>query len=109
MFLEFLRQIHRKYGRIPVFVDNAPWHKSAAVREVHKEFNWEVKLAFYPSCTPELNAMEQWNVVRNSIGNRAYTDTTEMALSIRKMIRERPMGPVEMGSYPVPWPYDKKI
>lgn len=66
-----LRQIHRKYGAILVFVDRASWHTSETVRRGLEEFNGEVKLAFCPAYAPEPNAEEtQWNVVRNAIGNR---------------------------------------
>ena len=99
-FLAFLRQLHRRFGPVLVFVDNASWHKSAAVRKGLGEFNGEVKLAYYLPHTPELNSEEpQWNVMRNAIGNRVYGDTREMVKSIRKMIRKKVIFPVKLSDY----------
>ena len=100
VFLAFLGHLHRRFGPVVVFVDNASWHKSVEVRDGLAEFKGEVKLRYYLPHTPELNAEEtQWNVMRNAIGNRVYDDTRQMARSIRKMIRKKVIFPVKMSDY----------
>jgi len=32
-FIEFLEELRRRFGRVLIYLDNAGWHKSAAVKE----------------------------------------------------------------------------
>jgi len=56
-FIRFLRELHRRFGRIAVIMDNVPQHTGARVRRYIKE-NPDIRVIALPVATPELNATE---------------------------------------------------
>ena len=57
-FCGFLELLHKRFGRVLLFADNASYHGSAAVREKLKELGGSIVLRYFPPYTPELNPTE---------------------------------------------------
>ena len=56
-FVEYLREVHRKWGKVLVIMDNAVQHRTRAVREYLEEHR-EVEVLYLPTATPKLSAVE---------------------------------------------------
>ena len=70
-FLDFLREVHKQFGKCVVFLDNASYHKSKAVLEGLEEFGGDIVLEYFPKYTPELNPVEpQWREQKRHTAGR---------------------------------------
>lgn len=56
-FVKYLKELHRKFGKVLVIADRASPHRSKDVEKFLKE-NPDVKLAYFPKGSPYLNAAE---------------------------------------------------
>jgi len=82
-FIGFLEELRRRFGKVLIYLDNAGWHKSVAVKEYLDGCGGDVVLRHLPPYTPELNPVEvQWRFIRKATGNRLYESTDEMKESI---------------------------
>jgi len=82
-----------------VYLDNAGYHKSAAVKK-YLDDRGDVVLRHLPPSTPELNPVEiQWRMIRKGTGNRLYGNTEEMKESIRVMLDNGEFRPVKISNY----------
>ncbi len=99
-FIAFLEELHRRFGRVLICLDNTGWHKSAAVKEYLDGYGGDVVLRHLPPYTPELNPVEvQRRSIRKATDNRLYESTDEMKESIRAMLENSEVRPVKMSSY----------
>jgi len=57
-FIAFPEELRRRFGRVLIYLDNAGWHKSAAVKEYLDGHGGDVVLRHLPPYTPELNPVE---------------------------------------------------
>ena len=86
-YCDFLRQLHREFGRVLLFLDNASYHKSGAVRECLEEMGGDIQIRYFLPYTSELNPIEgQWRNVKKATANTLYENTSDMASAIRRMI-----------------------
>ena len=58
MCADFLRCVHRRFGKTLIFADNASWHKSKTVIEELKSLKGEIKIKHFLSYTLELNCIK---------------------------------------------------
>ncbi len=58
-FLDYLKELHRKFGKILVYVDRAPQHRSKLVQKYLDENADDVLLNWFPKGSPQLNAVEE--------------------------------------------------
>ena len=56
-FVEYLKELHWKYGKIAIMLDRASVHKSIKVKEYLVK-NPDVKLIWLPKGSPYLNMIE---------------------------------------------------
>ena len=64
-FVEYLKDLHYKYGKIALILDRASVHKSKKVKEFLKS-NSDVKLIWLPKGSPYLNMIEQcWKISKH--------------------------------------------
>jgi len=128
-FIVFLEELRRRFGEVLIYLDNAGWHKSVAVKEYLDGCGGDVVLrhlplvccttcfskpylakiiliyAGYATCylppyTLELNPVEvQWRSIRKATGNRLYESTNEMKESIRAMLKNDEVRPIKMSIY----------
>ena len=99
-FLDFLKSVHKKFGKCVLFLDNANYHKSYDVRDGMADFGDDVVLEFFLPYTPELNPIEvQWRTQKRCTANRIYEDIDEMQESITRMYATGEIKPVKMHDY----------
>ncbi len=66
-FVEYLKELHWKYGRVALMLDRASVHKSRKVKE-YLASNPDVKLIWLPKGSPYLNMIEQcWKTSKHSL------------------------------------------
>lgn len=66
-FVEYLKELHWKYGKIALILDRASVHKSKKVREFLAN-NPDVKLIWLPKGSPYLNMIEQcWKISKHAL------------------------------------------
>ncbi len=64
-FVEYLKELHWKYGKIALILDRASVHKSIKVKEFLMK-NPDVKLIWLPKGSPYLNMIEQcWKISKH--------------------------------------------
>ncbi len=64
-FVEYLKELHYKYGKIALILDRASVHKSKKVKDFLTD-NPDVKLIWLPKGSPYLNMIEQcWKISRH--------------------------------------------
>lgn len=57
-FLDYLKQLHRKFGKILVYADRAPQHKSKLIQK-YLDDTPDVMLHWFPKGSPQFNAVEE--------------------------------------------------
>lgn len=66
-FVEYLKELHWKYGKIALMLDRASVHKSKKVKEFLRK-NPDVKLIWLPKGSPYLNMIEQcWKISKYTL------------------------------------------
>jgi len=92
-FVKFLRRVIREYpgGRIWVYTDNLPVHKSGRVKGFLQNHP-QVELRFLPAYSPDLNPQDQWwNFERKKLLNNRYFATPhQLATAISWFGRNTP-------------------
>ena len=67
-FEKFLRNLHKKFGKVLIYMDNAPYHGKARLREMTKETKGEMQFRFTLPYTPELNPIKtRWTPVKGGL------------------------------------------
>jgi transposase len=78
----------KKYKRVVLTIDGAPWHRGALVSEAMKE---NPHLEFYPlpSYSPQLNVIERfWKKLRRrATHNRLFDTINDLKASVRNSLR----------------------
>lgn len=85
-FVRFLRHLAKSYPasahrRVVVVIDNAPWHRGDAVREVLAQHP-HLELYRLPPYSPQLNKIERlWKVLRRRATHNRLFDTLQVLRS----------------------------
>ncbi len=58
-FLDYLKCLHRKFGKVLVYVDRAPQHYKSKIVQKYLDENDDVILDWFPKGSPEFNAIEE--------------------------------------------------
>jgi len=92
-FIEFLRRLIKgQKTKIILIVDNATWHKSAAVKDWVEKNKDKIEIVHLPTYTPELNPDEYLNnALKQKLNHRQKATTpknlTESVTSIMKSMQ----------------------
>ena len=71
-FIEFLKEIKRRFTRALVIMDRAPQHKACAVKKARRKMGG-IRIAFLPRATPELSAAEEcWRQSKGELLRVSY-------------------------------------
>ena len=62
-FLDYLKELRKKFGKILVYADRAPQHKSKLIQK-YLDGNHDVVLDWFPKGSPQFNAVEEEEEVR---------------------------------------------
>ena len=99
-YCDFLGRLRRKFGRVLLFPDNAPCHKSKAVREYLEKADGDIQIRYFPPYTPEPSpAGGQWRLVKKATANTLYEDTDDMAGAIRTMMMSGEIAIAKLSRY----------
>ncbi len=68
-FLDFLKKVHRKFGRCYLFLDKARQHyKSKKVLEYQWKNRLTLRVRWFPTASPEFNVVEEcWRQVEKDL------------------------------------------
>ena len=99
-FVEFLKELRQEYGRLVILLDNASYHRYRAVNEFVKSTCGEIKLAYLPPYTPQLNPIEiQWRVLKEMLAGKYFESTDDLVGAIADLIDSGQMRPVRLMKY----------
>lgn len=88
-FVAFLRDLSRRWGKVCLFTDNAPWHQGKNVDEFLTNHQKTFRITYFPKYAPELNPVEPcWKPARKTINNRLITSITAMKYHLRKTFNQ---------------------
>jgi transposase len=90
-FLDYLKQVKKRLGKIVMFTDRASQHQSKKVQEYLQENNDSIKLFYLPKGSPEFNAVEEcWRQGKyDLLVSKYYSKFTDLKSSIAKYYRTR--------------------
>lgn len=89
-FLRFVKAALKKYPRLVIFVDNAPWHKGKTIRRFCRKRTKTLRLFYFPAYSPELNPVEQhWKVAKQSISNRVLHSIQATQYHLRNILTRK--------------------
>ena len=88
-FLERLRKIYKK---IVFLLDQVGWHTSKKVEKYIQQHKKDIKVFFFPTATPQLNAVEEcWKQTRNNVtGNIAFDTVQDLKKALRSSWNRQP-------------------
>ena len=65
-FIAYIKGLHKKFGKIILIIDKAPWHTSKVVKQYFEEHKGSIKIEWLPTGCPELNPLEEtWRQGKN--------------------------------------------
>lgn len=76
-FLDYVEELHRKYPKMILFIDRAPWHwKSERVRAYFRRHRDTIDVQWFPKGFPEANPVEEcWNQGKNSVLGSTFPES----------------------------------
>ena len=85
-FVAFLKMLSRRWGRVCLFVDNAPWHRGKIVDKFLANHRNTFRIIYFLKYCPELNPIEPcWIPARKTVGNRLIVSLDAMKYHLRKV------------------------
>ncbi len=76
VFTTFLRLLKRRYGRLILLIDKAPWHRSKLVNTFLDENQSWLRILYFPTNAPEMNPVEEcWRQMKNDVVGSTYHPT----------------------------------
>lgn len=89
-FLEFLKKLLKKRGKILVLMDNARWHKAKTVQKFAKENRHRIKFVYFLKYTPELNPIElRWKEIKKELGAMLFFNTKDMKSVVKRTAKNK--------------------
>lgn len=102
-FIDFLKSLGKKYGKVLLLADNVAYHKSNKVKRFLKSTKRSAVIIHFPRYTPELNPIEvQWRQIKKNLGNQFFADTGEMKECFNDLIQTGQVPVVKMYEYLMP-------
>jgi len=75
-FTAFLRLLKRRYGRLMLLIDKAPWHNSKPVKAFLDENRSWLRVLYFPANAPEMNPVEEcWRQMKNDVVGSTFHPT----------------------------------
>jgi len=73
-FLNYLKQLHRKYPQMVLYLDKATYHKKdKKVQAYLRKHRKNIRIRWFPSGFPESNPTEEcWNQGKSEVGSQFY-------------------------------------
>ena len=76
-FLDYMKQLHKKYPKMILFTDKATYHKKEArVKKFFRKNRDSIRVRWFPSGFPEANPMEEcWNQGKDEVMGSKFYDS----------------------------------
>jgi transposase len=91
-FLKYLKELHRKFRKVLLFLDRAPQHHSSVIiKKYLKENNDSIRVKYLPKGSPDYNAVEEcWRQGKNDLlVSRYYPKFHNLKSAISNYYRTR--------------------
>ncbi len=90
-FLDYLKQVKKRLGKVVMFTDRARQHQSNKVKEYLKDNKDSLRIVYLPKGSPEFNAVEEcWRQGKyNLLVSKYYPKFTDLKSSIARYYRTR--------------------
>ena len=98
--LDFMGSLHKKFGRMVVFMDNVPCHGK---ERLSRELDGEIVFRFFPPYTPEPGPIGTfWREIRRHTRNTYFASVEKFISAVDGAIRNRVIRPIKMFDYLMP-------
>lgn len=85
-FVRFLRLLKRRWNKVFLIIDSAPWHRGREITDFLKANRKSFRVLHFPLYTPELNPVEQcWKPARKALSNRLLHTLPAAQYHLRKI------------------------
>ena len=102
-FKDFLEKVHKKYGKVLMFLDNASYHRKKELEKITEETNGDMQFVFLPSYTPELNPIEtQWPSIKGNFSGIMLHDAKHVQNLIQLGIERKIISIAKLHDYYIP-------
>ncbi len=99
-FCDFLERVHERYGKVPIFLDNASYHRSGGVKETLKKYDGQIILEYLPPYTPELNPVKiRDREIKRRLSAKMFDTFDDVEQSAGRLFARREILPVKMFRY----------
>ena len=90
-FLDYLKQVRKRPGKVIMFTDRARQHRSKRVQEYLEENKDVIRIAYLPKGSPEFNAVEEcWRQGKyDLLVSKYYSRFTDLKSTISRYHRTR--------------------
>jgi len=91
IFTAFLHQLRRRYGRLILLIDKAPWHRSKLVKTFLDENRSWLHALYFPANAPEMNPVEEcWRQMKNDVvGSTFHPTFQQLKIALTKYLRTK--------------------
>ena len=88
-FLRSLYKIRKRFGKIILIIDRAPWHRAKKVQRYFTEHRRELKIIWFPTGCPDMNPVEEcWRQAKREVnGGRIHKSFEAMKKELRNFLR----------------------
>jgi len=91
-FLDYLKQVKKRLGKVIMFTDRARQHQAKKVREYLEENKDSLRIVYLPKGSPEFNAVEEccWRQGKyDLLVSKYYQRFTDLKSTISRYYRTR--------------------
>jgi transposase len=89
-FIEYLKEVRKKFKKFIIFVDRATQHRSRAVQEYLHRNEDSMKMEYFPVGSPEFNAVEEcWRQGKYNILSNYYPNFQSLRNTISRYYRTK--------------------
>ncbi|MCG8529036.1 MAG: transposase [Desulfovibrionales bacterium] len=100
---DFLARVHKKFGKVLMFMDNATYHRKDELAKITKKTNGDMQFEFFLTYTPELNPAEiQWREMKQRIAGTDIQTAEELISFVKSGISRKVIPIVAPPGYLIP-------
>ena len=101
--LDFMRSLHKEFGKVVVFMDNVSYHSKEKLERLSREPGGEIVFRFFPPYTSEPSPIGTfWMEIRWHPRNTYFASVEKFISAVDGAIRNRVIRPIKMFDYFMP-------
>ena len=88
-FLSVLYKFRKRFGKIILIIDRAPWHRAKKVKKYLDKYRREIKIIWFPRGCPEMNPVEEcWRQAKIEVnGGRVHESFETMEKELMRFLK----------------------